>query len=196
MPSTNFQSLLVFLYTNQRHLSKAMADHDETFRAQSNASSHGRASAATHTSSQSSESRRTTTRHIFQEIQSTQARRVPQRPKSWWGLRDDDAIRPPPRLLKRYIDDRRKNRVWRPSIATYHEKIARADDPRGPGGLGMRSPVVELLREDAAREDGKKRLLWRHVKILDPPDFDKIKVWEISSVDGGRVCSRKKLVDG
>ena len=81
-------------------------------------------------------------------------------------------------MFRRYAEEQRN---------THLTEIARVDDPRGPAGLGRQSPVVELLQEDAAREHGRRRLVWT---LTDDsvPGIDYIRFYQITSQDGGQVC--------
>lgn len=82
-------------------------------------------------------------------------------------------------------------------VREYHESIRRADDGRGPGGLGWGSPVVELLQEEAvARAQGRPRLKWRLVDRIRGERW--IEIWEIMPIDAGSVrrSPRKKLKKG
>ena len=143
-----------------------------------------------HSSSQSSESRRNKTRQIIQEIERVKARKVPTRRKSYLGLRpEDERIRSTPPILRFHAEEQERLERMTPLDAKHLKTITRADDSRGPSGLGRQSPVVELLQRDATREDGQKRLVWKalrdeeHIK-----EYDYVKFYEIFSPDGGQVC--------
>ena len=184
---------------------ETMADSTQPPRTESDASSHGSlqtqpasasqpdgarapSTAATHTSSQSSESMRLRTRQIFKEIQDLQARRVPQRIPSWFGKRHSDkTIRPAPPLLQRHLKDRARAPGLPRRAEEYYEQLTRADDPRGPGGLGRRSPVVDLLQRDAMRPTGQRRLLWIPLDDRADNKYPHVRFWEITSIDGGQV---------
>lgn len=142
-----------------------------------------------HRSSQSSESRRNKTRQIIQEIEKVQARKVPRRRQSFFGMRrSDNRIRQTPPVLRRYAEKQYRNgRI--PLLTKEHLRtITRADDSRGPAGLGRQSPVVELLQRDAARKGGRKHLVWKLLTDEFIQGLDHIRFYEISSPDGGPVC--------
>ena len=71
-------------------------------------------------------------------------------------------------------------------VRSYHQRITRGDYGLGPGGLGLRSPVIELLQKDVMDRyyGGIPRLQWNHLKKIE----EKIDIWELSSVDGDEVC--------
>ena len=70
-------------------------------------------------------------------------------------------------------------------VRSYHQRITRGDYGLGPGGLGLRSPVIELLQKDAMDRyhGGVPRLRWKHVKNI----ASKVDIWELSSVDSDEV---------
>ena len=145
--------------------------------------------AVTDSSSQSSESRRNKTRQIIQEIEKVKARKVPTRQKSYFGLRPSDkGIRSAPPMLRRYAEEQLRTGNIPQRIEKHLTAITRLDDPRGPTGLGRQSPVVELLQNDAAREDGRSRLVWTELTKESIKGWDHIRFYQISSPDGGRVC--------
>ena len=136
----------------------------------------------THTST-STEAREHRTRQIFKEIQGVQSRRIARRPRSRWGLINSDTIPPLPPQFKRRLDE---DEVMPYGVRLYHQKITRGDYGLGPGGLGLRSPVIELLQKDAMDRyhGGIPRLRWNSIKKI----ANKIDIWELSSVDSDEVC--------
>lgn len=136
----------------------------------------------THTST-STEAREHRTRQIFKEIQGVQSRRIPRRPRSWWGLKNDEMIPPIPPQFKRRIDE---DEVMPWDVRSYHQRITRGDYGLGPRGLGLRSPVIELLQKDAMDRyhGGIPHLRWNHLKKIGL----KIDIWELSFPDNDEVC--------
>lgn len=135
----------------------------------------------THTST-SSEARRNRTQQILKEIRGIQSRRIPKRPRSWWGLKDDEAIPPLPPQFKRRIDEDKHIPL---DVRSYHQRITRGDYGLGPAGLGLQSPVIELLQDDAMKRyhGGIPILLWTYIKNITP----KIQKWELSPVHSDEV---------
>lgn len=135
--------------------------------------------------STSSDARGYRARQIFQEIYGMQSRKAPKRLRSWAGLREGEETPPVPPQFGRNIDT---DKTMSSPVKRYHRRITRGDDGRGPGGLGWRSPVLELLQKDTmARASGRPRIQWTRIKKVHEQGDRRIEVWEMSSADGNEV---------